>query len=311
MSIGKSFAAYNSDLVQIKPSGNDRVNLLFKGFEVANSMVESGIQNVDPNWIAFIPNHKVSTSGLVRGVDPELSTQDILEGLRVFSPEIEVIQIERITKNPSSVDLQSSPSKKVERIPTTSVKIYFDGDTLPKWISIWFLRRNVSPFIPTTKICFECFIFGHVKDQCRSRGFRYTKCSGNHNFPECTENNFFCRNCLGNHSLLFKQCPAFLFHKKVNEYRFLNNISFEDARKHVRGSENAKLGYQSSFHLLSANTGQSPICCSKNLSGVYLHNLYERTSASRRGTNPKSEKNLFNKTFFSKKLLDFEQYNYP
>lgn len=270
MTLGKVFSKFNQELIEIKPSGRDRISLFLDNPVTANLLIESEIQKINPNWVTFIPDHRISIAGLIRGVDTDLTVQDILEGLRVFPSDITVSHVERLSRNSDIAESEASPKNYQKRVPTSSVKIYFLGTKLPDYVSIWYVKRKVAPFIPSARICFNCFLFGHIKEQCRFKGERCTKCSGLHSLSNCTEDKFFCRNCLQEHAPLHKQCPAFLTYKKINDFRFINKISFKEAKRQIRESEMVRnhienADYLQDFPPLSRNKPESSYQINHNI----------------------------------------------
>ena len=67
------------------------------------------------------------------------------------------------------------------RQETTSVKILWEGATLPKYLTIGILGRfPTHRFVPDPRQCYRCFRFGHIARACVAESPRCNHCAGPH-----------------------------------------------------------------------------------------------------------------------------------
>jgi len=97
MRLGKALADHFSSIRNIRKLGKNIVAINFKFSFDANQFVQSN-DLLPENWIAYIPNYKIIRTGIARGVDPTLSIQDILQGIKWKDRPLERNKIYRKTK---------------------------------------------------------------------------------------------------------------------------------------------------------------------------------------------------------------------
>jgi len=123
---------------------------------------------------------------------------------------------------------------------TNTFIITFKTPSVPKYLHIGYLRLPVSTYIPNPLRCFNCQKFGHGKNACRGRE-TCAKCGQvGHISDHCT-NEPKCLNCNGNHSAFDKNCPKWVFEKKVQQVKAERGISFIEARKIVSAESEGRL----------------------------------------------------------------------
>jgi len=165
----------------------------------ANNLPHS--MNILPeNWVAYIPNYKIIRSGIVRGVDPSLSVEEIFQGLKWMDRPLEIRSIERLKYR----DIRNNNELKI----SSSVKIDFVSNLLPEFISIWSVRSRVKPYINKIRKCFNCLRWGHSSIFCRGQP-KCPRCGDTHD-SECCQSDFFqCPDCNQTHSPFDFNCPVF------------------------------------------------------------------------------------------------------
>jgi len=81
MRLGKALSGRYPSIQNIKRLGKNIIAIRFKFSFDANDLAQS--MNVIPdNWVAYIPNYKIIRVGIVRGVDPSLTVEEIFQGLK-------------------------------------------------------------------------------------------------------------------------------------------------------------------------------------------------------------------------------------
>lgn len=85
----------DSNIIKFKRIGKKLVSITFKSCEAANHFM-NGKANLLKGWVFYIPNYKVFRTAVVRGVNPNYSTQKIFEGISWSGEPINVAKIERL-----------------------------------------------------------------------------------------------------------------------------------------------------------------------------------------------------------------------
>ena len=109
------------------------------------------------------------------------------------------------------------------------------GQTIPKRISIGYLKKETRPYIPNPQRCFQCQKFGHTKNSCKGKAV----CAGcgeeGHNLDDC-QNEPKCVNCQGDHVAISRDCQKWKIEKDIVTLKYTEKISFADARKRLQPS---------------------------------------------------------------------------
>lgn len=118
------------------------------------------------------------------------------------SDEAPIVNAERIYRTVKE-------NGEIKKIPTRSITITFQGDTLPVTIYLYGIApTRVHMYIPRVRICYNCFAFGHISTLCK----RERKCinCGNayhtQNGDERCTSDTRCNNYQGNHLPNNKDC---------------------------------------------------------------------------------------------------------
>ena len=160
----------------------------------------------------YVPN--VSQKGIIHGVSGDFSDDSLKEGL-------------------SASDVKITDAKRLGK--SNSVMVTFKGSVLPSHVFYGYLRFTVKLYIPSPLRCYKCQHFGHVADKCRSN-FRCAKCGDKHDTRTCTVNDVVkCCNCGGTHKASSPECKQFEQAKEINRVKTVQNISYADAIKKVKG----------------------------------------------------------------------------
>ena len=115
---------------------------------------------------------------------------------------------------------------------TNTFIVTFNTQVVPKHITVGYIRVPVSVYIPNPLRCFKCQKFGHGKNACRGRETCATCGQIGHTTSDCTSEPK-CPNCNGSHSAFSKNCPKWLFEKRVQQVKAERSISFVEARRIV------------------------------------------------------------------------------
>ncbi|XP_026471449.1 uncharacterized protein LOC113375720 [Ctenocephalides felis] len=180
------------------------------------------------NLRTYIPKYLVVRQGIIFDVDINLSEDEIMEVIESDYPVVEVKCLKSKRGNNINYKLQC-------------VKLTFRGSKLPEKISIYSVKCRVSPYIKKVVQCHNCWFFGHIKEQCKSKK-RCPKCSEQHGLEACTEIlNLRCCLCSGEHVANSTECPEFKRHKNIYELMGTHNIAFHEARHILRNDKYSRV----------------------------------------------------------------------
>ncbi|KMQ85763.1 pol-like protein, partial [Lasius niger] len=118
--------------------------------------------------------------------------------------------------------------------------VTFEGQKLPKYITMFYVSHPVSPYVSRASLCHSCFRFGHIKDNCKSQP-RCVHCGEKgHSFSKnhcpCFEEAPRCVNCKENHRADASNCPEFAIQEEIREYAAHRNLTLRDASKVIRAT---------------------------------------------------------------------------
>ncbi|CAN7943691.1 unnamed protein product, partial [Ixodes hexagonus] len=127
----------------------------------------------------------------------------------------------------------------VKRIgSTTSVKVVFEGDTLPAYVKIGLVRHSVRPFVPRPLQCRLRFRIGHVAAACPNSAC-CSNCAEQHTERNCTAPPKSV-NCSQPHAATSGECPNLQREKETCSLKARQNITFLEAAKLVQDNRRKK-----------------------------------------------------------------------
>lgn len=141
--IGKIWMTHHTDIVQINRSSKN-ITVICKTHIAANDLVQS--ENLT-QFNVFVPSNRVHCVGVVY-VEPEITEKEISE---VTLSPVPIINVQRIKRRVNH-----------ELTNTHFVKITFETDKLPEYVSLNYVRMAVEHYIFPIKQCFICYSYGHV-----------------------------------------------------------------------------------------------------------------------------------------------------
>lgn len=103
-------------------------------------------------------------------------------------------------------------------LPTQSVVLTFEGQSLPKKIFAFYTSLVVEVYQLPTIQCRKCLRFGHVQNVCRSNA-RCFKCGQSHSGDNCniSPDRVRCLLCTGSHLAPDPSCPEFERQKRIKK----------------------------------------------------------------------------------------------
>jgi len=175
MRLGKALAEHFPEIQSIRRLGKNIIIVSFKFSFDANNLAQS-TDILPENWLAYIPNYKIIRSGIVRGIDPYLSSEEIIQGLKWKDKPLEIKSIERLKFR----DVRNNNELK----NSSTIKIDFVSNLLPEFISIWSVKSRVKSYINRIRKCFNCLRWGHSAAFCRGSSL-CSRCGDTHETEYC------------------------------------------------------------------------------------------------------------------------------
>lgn len=218
----------DNKIKEIDSIGRNRVRISLKDSKTANYLVNSN--HLKPhNLEAYVPKYLVLKQGVISGIDKELSEETLKSKIKQFDSHCNftVYSVRRITK--AIIDPKDQQKK---RIDTKSVIVTFKCSILPKYVAIGHVRCQVNTFIQRVVLCYNCFRYGHTKQQCKSNS-RCLKCGDSkHKLEECKTEETKCFHCKGEHlPNETRKCLEFSRQKQIKQSMAENNLPYKDAEK--------------------------------------------------------------------------------
>lgn len=211
----------------IKSLGRNRVSVEFKSATDANSFL---LHSFLPRHklAASIPSYNVSRMGIVRGVPTEWSMEDFVNATDLKEGRGKILKARRLQRKVFRDD--GTPNW----VPTQSVVLTFEGQTLPKHIYAFYTSLIVEVYQLPTIQCRKCLRFGHIQKDCRSDARCY-KCTKNHPGDDCNlaPEKSSCLFCSGRHFATDKSCPEFSRQKTIKVIMSQESISYAEASARI------------------------------------------------------------------------------
>ncbi|OXU26991.1 hypothetical protein TSAR_006854 [Trichomalopsis sarcophagae] len=231
--IGRLIASkHQGNIISISPSGSLKISITLSNRLSANSLL------LDPSFkeqnLRFsVPLNRLNRQAITRDVPTDISDDVILQEFQAASSSstsFKVIKAERLNRR---ITLQENTTKLV---PSKTIRLTFEGQHLPSFINLFYVRYPIHVYIQPVKMCFNCFRYGHLKTQCRSKPI-CERC-GQPSHPSvsecpCATAQPICVNCGLNHLPKDKSCPEWKFQQQLHSFAATNNLSLNDALSHV------------------------------------------------------------------------------
>ena len=145
------------------------------------------------------------------------------------------IEIRDELKSEGVVEVHRVTVKKEGKvIPTNTLFLTFNRPDLPKEIVVGYLKVKVDLFVPNPLRCFNCNIFGHTSQRCRTAA-NCQRCGKDKHKEKC-DGPQICSNCNDPHAASAKECPVWKKEKEIQRIRVEKRISFPEARQLVEAT---------------------------------------------------------------------------
>lgn len=225
MSIGMQLRNKDKTIRRIKRIGANLIQITYNHYDEANELVDKQRDWLDPKWFAYIPDFKVTRSGIGKGIREDLSEEQIRHGLDWEGKEVVITKIERFTRT-------KTVNGERQRVPSGTVKFTFKGSYLPEELIIYRNSIKIEPFISNLRKCDKCRRIGHQSWNCRGKA-RWHQCGDPHETNSCESTNIRCASCGGPHKSFDENCERVQYAKMVNTVSAYLNIGNQEAKKKI------------------------------------------------------------------------------
>ena len=177
----------------------------------------------DWNIKCFRPKSLDSSQGCIYNVSQEFSEEELVDALSEYGV-IKAIRLTYYNKDQG------------KRIPSKTIKLFFNKPELPRYICIGFKKYNVKLFIPKPIQCFKCQSYGHLANECMKDKV-CIRCAQVHE-GQCQTKDPVCANCKGQHQANYKECPKRIEKQSALRKSTEKKISLSEATKLVHKEQN-------------------------------------------------------------------------
>ena len=229
----KLYADKSSNINELKPIGRNLIKITFKDGKSANKFLKHPILQQN-NWKAYIPYYAVYSIGVIKGVDADITEEEIKTDIECNAKIVHVRRIYYHNKQAQqttyeSPNTHSKNNSFQQKTPSRTVVITFKSQYLPRDCRLYYLNFPIETYIPPLKQCYGgCYRFGHLKKNCKSKSNKCLNCGGEHNAKQCQEQTC-CINCKKDHNAIHKECPERLRQIRMNEYMIIHKTSYNEA----------------------------------------------------------------------------------
>lgn len=212
------------DVIKMEKKGRNRLCIIFRTYQAANDFLNNQVL-LDRGYAMFIPSNLISCKGIVRYIDRDITTDEIVNNAKAY--DIKIISAKRLNRR-----VVNKEENKADFVPTSTVLFTFSGQVLPRFINIYGLPMPVEPYILPVIQCQNCFLYGHTKKNCNGQikckicAVPVKKHSG-----ECK---IKCMHCDSTeHSSNSRKCTEYNRQKLIRQIMSLDNLSYFDANLRV------------------------------------------------------------------------------
>jgi hypothetical protein len=214
----KDLKVFDKDIVasQIEKVGKQLKVLCKSSSQVDNLVQVTKIGQLDIHATLYEgprPNKDTLNRFIIHGVPWDYEDDDIIQ-------QTGAEQIKRLAKRNESADNHG----------ISSVVLAYKVSDPPTRVNVFWMSFKLYEFIPRPIRCFNCQMFGHTKNVC-TKTAKCPRCSGNHDFHMCDNEERICVNCKGSHSAGYRECPAYKQAAIITTIKTKQKVSYAEALK--------------------------------------------------------------------------------
>lgn len=266
MEIAKLLTNIKITYQELVQAGRNRFKITFANPRHAEQLINSKVLTDDYKYRIFVPTMYQETIGVIRNVPPSISESELLAN--IVTERLKIKKVERIMK-----------LQKKDLVPTYSVKIFVEGEKLPREVKIYGLDYEVDCYIFPMKCCVRCVRYGHFTKACKAAKVRCYNCSNEgHEGQDCKSLNMICIHCKNEHKAFDPDCKERLRQDNIRKAMAYNKLSFMEAAKlyPVRSEVQLRLQDTNEFPELSPPENQTE----NNINTETVNNTYTNNKTS-------------------------------
>lgn len=241
---------FKQNIVDIISVGVSRVKVIFKNYDIANSLVGHEIMEKN-QLVAYIPTFYNHRKGLVRWVDTFFSEDFLLKNIECDN--MKVVKVQRMKRRVTDGEGE------IKFVDRQLIIVTFEGNFIPEKIKINLTSFSVEPYVHPVVQCYSCLRYGHTAKLCKSKSQRCQICTEVHTKDsECPNPGSFCIYCqTNNHPTISKECPMYTKQHNIKREMAFKNISFKEAETIVNNPSYSKITTNNRFAVFN-NTQNFP-----------------------------------------------------
>lgn len=223
--IGRLLRTVKIQAVLVTSAGPEKTVISFATAQLGNSFVEVGINSLNPNWRAIIPNSCIFNVGITQNFPLDYTEEIFWEGLAEEDKEL----IDRVEFMKRKKERKVNGKIIVTYESIGSAKVYSKGD-LPLDICVYNAFKVIDKWVPKIKRCFRCQRYGHLNTNC-DHPLRCLRCGQDHYSEDCENIQPSCANCRGNHIASDKSCVVYCYNLDLLETKAKLECSNKEAAR--------------------------------------------------------------------------------
>jgi hypothetical protein len=157
-----------NEITEICRVGRNRLKIVLKTALAGNSLAREKLFS-DNELTPYIPQHFTEKKNNARGVDTKLTESHLIN---LIESEVLVLDVRPMTR------LVEQNGEKI-KIPRQTIVVTFAGLSVPKAVTINYIKCPTEIYIPKVIQCLNCLRFGHISSQCNSK-LRCKACGKEH-----------------------------------------------------------------------------------------------------------------------------------
>ncbi|KAI5694585.1 hypothetical protein M8J75_001643 [Diaphorina citri] len=208
----------SKEVVEIKRLNRSKFLISCTTSKCANLLVEN--EKMKEKFIAYVPMNYVSRAAIVKDVDLEITDDEIMQN--IDCGDFKITQMQRLNRK-TFVD------GKATYVPSTTIKLLFEGQDMPSFVYLWYTKLNCEPYIQNPIQCFSCFQFGHITKSCRNKKLCRKCFQEDLHDHACDFAEIKCLNCSGMHNANSKSCPEYERQRSIKVLMSTRSLCFPEA----------------------------------------------------------------------------------
>lgn len=228
MKLGRWLYREDFSVVQMHKAGYNQLEIHFPSANQANRFLDSEFNTIFDTE-TFIPYYNIHVQGVIAGIDTDISETEIIKDTKV--PEgYKITNVYRFQYRVTNSEGLT------EYKPSTKVKLTFRAQNLPRYINLYFLRREIKQYNERIIQCRSCGRFNHKTKFCRSTP-KCLRCGGTHDMTTC-KTVPQCINCGQSHPASdITKCPTYKLETSILTTVSQLPVSKYQARQIVKGNK--------------------------------------------------------------------------